>query len=516
VLCWGVRQIGGKVVSARIEQPRQFSVRYGARHPWLAPRFRAGLYLIWRAAVAGFRPALFLSLCAAALWFSAQAFQELPRPAPPAPSLEAQVSAALHDAVPAGRDRHAFWVAAIESSLNSPARGVPDIAGAHAFAGSYVAIRGRDALALELLAEGRRTERVEAALRALPAWERAHRMEAVLAEALQRGRAAGFEPPELAFAPPLLRARLERAQTLFGPALADAETWFIDPGSRALSLQAASGLGSTGDRLYSDIRGAVVQGCALAGIPGRRIGQCRVGFLPKPPPDAVLAGLNLAVAGADSEREVGARIAKAAWAADRLDPGLAARLALGPDPVLGQEAVLAAIMPALIEAGTAWTQPARYGAMVREAAIEAETSARIDVAARDRVFDALTAIRREVGALSAVHLADAIRSPEDAERLAHLVQASGGRVVALHALTGPELLVAIDAPFQGESLNWSILDWPRGPQRDLGLAVTACLMAILVLALTLHSGFRRRRGGAPGAFERLDAAMSRLILGRNL
>ena len=506
----------GEALSVRATQPRQFSARYGARHPWLAPWPRAGLYLIWRGLVAGLRPAMVLLLLCAAAVFAWQAFSELPRPDLSALSPSEQVSAALHDAVPGGIGRHAFWTTRIETCLETPPRSLPDIGCARAFASSYVAIRGREALALELLAEGRRPERVEAQLRALPAWDRERRIGAALAQASTQGAAKNLQPPGLVFAPEDLIARLNRAEALFGPALEEAEAWFADPDGRALSLRSAAGLSTGRERLYGDVRGAVVHGCALAGMPGRRVGQCRVGFLPKPQADPVMAGLALAAAGADPERQVGARIAKAAWAAGRLDPELAALLALGPDPDLGREAVLAALMPVLAEAGTAWSEPTRYRERVRRAAIEAQNAAGIDIAARDRVFDALTGMRRDVGALSTVRMADAIDMPEAAERLAQFVEAVGPQMAALHSLTGSKLL---DAIAQGEpetALDGSVLDWPRHVQRDIALASGALLAAIIVLKLTLYSGFRRRRGGAPGVFERVDAVMSRLILGRNV
>ena len=503
-------------MSAWIEKPLRFSTRYGARHPWLAPWPRAGFYLVWRGIVAGLRPTLFLLLLGSALWFSNQVLRGLPQVAVAPLTLQEQVDQALFDATPAGADRHAFWVSEIEASLSAPAGGVPDIERARVFAGSYVSIRGREALALELLSSGRRAGRVEAQLRALPAWERVQRIDAVLAEPLEQGEAFGYRPPELVFAPPSLRSRLARAEALFGPALRDAEAWFIDPRGRALSLQAAPGLSSAQDHLYGDVRGALVHGCALAGVPGRRFGQCRVGFLPKPQEDPILAGLALAVAGAEPERRVGARIAKAAWAAGRLDRRLATRLALGPDPELGREAVLASLMPILSEAGTAWTQPARYEDVLRHAALEAQDSARIDVDARDRFFDALAAMRRQIGALSSVRIADGVRSIEHAESLALLVETAGPRIVALHALSGAQGVAAIERGAEGPALDWNFMDWPWARQRDFGLAVASVLAAVLLLGLTLNSGFRRRRGGAPGVFERFDATMSRLILGRNL
>ncbi len=503
-------------MTAWAEQPQRFSVRYGARNPWLAPRPRAALYLVWRGLVAGFRPALFLSLLAASVVFAGLAAQILPRPSAPPPSLSLAIDRALFEAVPADADRHAYWVDVLEASLQVERRTMPDIAQARAVASAYMAMRGREALALELLADGRRRSHVEAELRAQPAWIRERRLREAVEVRLEAGRAQGLEPETLIFAPRVLRVRLQRADALFGPALSDAEAWFVAPGDRALALDALPGLTPRTARLYGDLRGLVVRGCALGALMNRPTGQCRIGFLPKPQADPVLAGLSLAVAGAAPERRSGARIIKAAWAAGLLDASLAEEISFGPDPVLGREAVLASAMPVLAQAGEAWTQPARFDTASARVAQEAGRAARINTRERDRLFDAFTALRREVGALSAMRLADTVRDIEDAEELARLAQAADGRLLALHAFKGPELLAVLDAGEAQEVERWDVWAWPRRAQHFAALSLAALLAALGVLGLSLYHGRKRRRGGSPGMFERIDAAMSRLTLGRNL
>jgi len=502
-------------VSAWIEHPQRFSVRYGARHPWLAPWPRAALYLIWRGLIAGLRPALFLGAVAAAIVFAVLAAQALPRPAAAPPSLSAAIDNALHQAVPDGADRHRFWVDMLDGSLQAPRRTMPDIAQARSVARSYVALRGREQLALEWLADGRRLSHVEAELRAQPAWMRERLLAEAIESRLEAGRAQGLDPETLIFAPMNVRVRLQRAEALFGPALGDAEAWFVDPGGRALALDALPGLTPRTPRLYGDVRGLVVRGCALLTQLTRPTGQCRVGFLPKPQADPVLAGLSLAVAGAAPERRAGARIVKAAWAAGLLEATLAQELAFGPDLVLGREAVLASAMPVLAEAGQAWTQPARFETASVQAMAEAARAAGIDTERRDQVFDAFTALRREVGALSALRLADTVRSVDDAERLARLAEAAEGRLLALHVFTRSELLTAVDTREAEPAEPLDVLAWPERAQRFAGLSIVSVLLALSLLGLSLYSGLKRRRGGAPGLLERIDAIMSRLILGRN-
>lgn len=459
---------------------------------------------------------MFLCLVLLSLACALLAAQSVPRPAAPPPSVSAAIDQAIYRAVPAQTDRHAYWADALAASLHASPQSMPDIAQTRSLAAAYIAMRGREALALDLLADGRRLSQVEAELRAQPAWRRERRLDEAVEARLEAGRAQGLEPETLVFAPRSVRLRLQRADALYGPALADAESWFVDPGGRALALGALPGLTPHSARLYGDVRGLIVHGCALGALMNRSTGQCRIGFLPKPQADPILAGLALAVAGAAPERRAGARIVKAAWAAGLLDAALAEDIAFGPDPALGREAVLASAMALLAQAGEAWTQPARFDAASSRAAREAARAARINTRERDRLFDAFTALRREVGALSAMRLADAVGHIEDAEELARLAEAADGRLLAVHALTGSDLLAAIDTG-EAEAIEpLDVLAWPQRAQQYAALALATILAALGVLGLSLYCGWARRRGGAPGLLERIDAVMSRLILGRNI
>ena len=51
---------------------------------------------------------------------------------------------------------------------------------------------------------------------------------------------------------------------------------------------------------------------------------------------------------------------------------------------------------------------------------------------------------------------------------------------------------------------------------QLLLAALLATLAVAMLGIVLISGRIRRSGGSPGALERIDGEVSRLILGRNL
>ena len=489
-----------------------YSARYGARHPFLAPWPAAALYLAWRILVAAVRPALFLALILAAGWFGLSAARQIPQLTDAEPASQPRLEQAFSSAGRSRSDRRAIWLEGVDLALQGGMRRAPDLPLAESYLQAALSIEGREALAMALMADGRRTQAVEAELRAVVAMERQARLDAALADLEQAGLDAGLEPPSLILAPADLRGRLDRARTLYGPALGEAAAWFVEPRGRALALQSLPGLPDASPVLYGDVRDVLVQGCALALASGRRIGQCRVGFLPKPDADPVLAGLSLAVFNASDAERSAARIAKAAYAAGRLDRELATQLALGGDEDLGREALLAAIMPVLTEAGSAWTQPVRFTGALEAAASDAVRASRIEPDVRARVFAALGEVRREAGALAALRLADALRRPEDAERLGLLAERSGPQLLALHALDRAVLadLVAGSRP---RALVFERL--PQSAQRDGALAAGLLLLALMMLAATVIMGFRRVRGGAPGGMERLDGVVTRLILGKN-
>ncbi len=503
-------------MSVLTQRPQRFSARYGARHPWLAPWPRAGLYLVWRGVVAAFRPFVFLGLIAVAVVSAVFAAQELPRPQTTTLSLSARIDQALYDALEPTGDRHQQWVVLLDRALQASPRTMPDIVQARSIATSYVAMRGPESLGLELLSEGRNPRLIEAELRALPAWQRRERLDDAIADQLLIGAEQGFQPAALVFAPAILQNRLGRAEQLYAPTFVEAERWFVEPGARALALDALPGLNPDVARIYDDVRDLVVQTCAVAMQLGRGGGQCRVGFLPKPQADPVMAGLTLGVVGAEPERRAGARLAKAAWAAEQLHPELAEALAFGPDVELGLAATLASAMPLMVDAGEVWTQPNRFEGAARAASREAALAAGMDQRWRDRVYDSLTALRREVGALAALRLLDTVATVEEAETLVRIAEASEGQLLALHTLVGPELIARIEDQRPPRSRVRSLLEWPERAHRYSALSVLALLAAFAVLAISLWGGWKRKQGRPPGPLERFDAAVSRLILGRNL
>ena len=491
---------------------RAHSARYGARHPMLAPWPNLAAYLVWRAFIITIRPAIFLGLLIGGGWLlvtagqSAQTGQRLSAP----PSV--QIETAFKAAAPDRTSRQHIWLDGMYDALDVGPRAAPDLGLAESYAEAAILIEGREQLALQLLSQTRRAAMVEAELRGRPALERAAMLDDAIERVLEAGRDRGLHPPTLILAPERLRLRLERARRLYGPALDGAAGWFIDPGARALALASLPGSPAEAAVLYGDSRDVLVQGCAMAQAAGRQVGQCRVGFLPKPDADPVLTGLAVAVIGADEADRPGARIVKAAYAAGMLDPRFAERLAFGADPVLGREAVLTALMPVLGEAGQAWTQPVRYGERLKEASTEAAASVERDAGTRRRVFQALAAVSRDAGALAAIRLASTIGAVHEAERLAMLAEIDGARLLALHHLA-PE---ALDRLVRDESDRDSALgDWSRQDRITAIIGAGLVASAFALFFISLIAGVLQARTGRPGWLARLDGAATRLMLGKN-
>lgn len=495
------------------DRNRAYSARYGARDPLLAPWPRVAVYLVWRAFVALIRPALFVGLIAAGAWLLLIAVQAAPTSTAVTAPLSLQIEQAFASAGAGRENRRALWLDRVEAALRTPGRAAPDLPLIESYLDAAIAIEGREALAMEMFAQGRRAASVEADLRGRPAPEQAALMAEALGQMLEAGRNAGLEPPAMILAPANLRVRIERARTLYGPTFQAAALWFVEPGGRALALENLPAVQSGAPVLYGDVRDVIVQACAVAQDTGRAVGQCRVGFLPKPQSDPVLAGLSLAVLSADAAARPGARLIKAAYASGRLSPGLARALALGPDPVLGREALLAAVMPVLGEAGEAWTQPVRYEAQLIEAAAEAAAAAHISDDERGAVYAAFGAVRREAGALPALRLAAVLEHPSDAERLAVLTEAAGPPLLALADLDRAQLDALVAGGMEPRAASLS--DWPRRAKLQAGAGAAMIMAALALLLGSIAAGALRARGGRPGWFERLDGAVSRLMLGKN-
>ncbi|MFW5660733.1 MAG: hypothetical protein ACOC05_05030, partial [Oceanicaulis sp.] len=313
-------------------------------------------------------------------------------------------------------------------------------------------------------------------------------------------------PPELVFASDKTRRAIERARRLYGPAIEGAESWFVSPSGRALALSRTPGLG-TGGELYGGVRDSVAWGCALALQTPRAPAACR--SIPPAEPDAALAALSVLGPAYDGDLRVGARIYKAALASGLADPELADMIVFGRGgEAFGREAALAAAMPLLADADAAFGQPPLYDDAARRAALEYGRATGDAEAERRIVFEALGRLRRSEGALASVRLVAALRTPEDAVRLLTLADAAPGRVLALHDRLGEEMFALVEPERP-----------PRTPERGALIAAIAFAGLALALALViavLASGAMRRRGGPPGPFERLDAAVTRLILGRNI
>jgi len=492
-----------------------YSARYGACDPILAPWPRTLVYLVWRLFMALLRPSLFAGLLVLAGYFTLRALEDAPRlPLGAPPSAIERMETAFQNATPSGADPLGYWNDLVAGALNAPARGGYDLLLARSHARSLGAIMSRDALALYILSENRRPDRVEAELRAGPVWQREQMLEAALTEAMALGAAQGFEPPELIFTPPMTQARLRRAAGLFERLLEAADAWFVRSGGQALSVSALPGFQARNGEsvtLYGDVRDIIVQGCALAREGRFRVEACEDAGLPRVDSDPVLAGLSLAAADIAAGYQIaGVRISKAARAAGLLDDDFAARLALGVDATLGREAFMAAVMPLLYEAGEVYAQPVRYVAMARAAATQYRSAARLDTRQNRRVYQALSTVRRHESALIAVRIAGVITSEEDARRLEVLADVSDGKLLSLHAQLGRDMLAIAGSPPR------NAVYWPQSVKQHLALAAGLLLLGFLLVLIVVVSGMRRRVEGEPGWLERLDASASRLILGRNI
>lgn len=494
-------------------QSRTYSARYGARDPLLASWPRLLAYMVWRAIITALRPVLFLGLLMAAGALLASAARQWPQAYEPGPPLSVQLETAFQNAGPDGANRRALWIERVEAALAPTFQSAPDLPLAESYLDAAISIEGREALALERLARDRRTGSIEAELRAHTAAQRAEALNDAVEALLSAGVEAGYQPATLILAPEPMRQRLDRARRLYGPALGASELWFADPGGQALALASLPGVQPGAPTLYGDVRDVLVQACALAQASGRSVSQCRVGFLPKPAADPILAALSLAVFSADEGDVSGARLIKTGYAAGLLDAYGAEQLAFGPDRVLGREALLAAVMPVIAEAGEAWTQPVRYAAPLRTAALEAARAGRVDQDQRSRAFAAMAALRRDVGSLTAMRLSTSVSSADDAERLALLSELAGRRLLALSDLDPDQLVQLTQVPDARRRPGFS--DWPQRARLQALLGGGLIVMAVLVLLASMVRGYLRRRGGGPGGLERLDAAVTRLILGKN-
>jgi hypothetical protein len=493
----------------------RYSWRYGARDPWLAPWPRTALYLIWRALFASVRPAVFMALAAASLALAFLAFNEPGAgPLPPTASEPAiaggggaRLDRRLRAAIPANTHPRAVWEAQINRALDAGPWRTPDLALAESLALALPAIEGEDALAFSILTENRSAAHVEAELRARPVWVREQRLRAALEARLAQG--AHLDPPYLIFASPDTARRLDRARTLYGPARDAAEAWFAAPRGAAIHLPALAGWrGERPVTLFGDARDLVIHGCALAIEAGRRIAACA--SMPEGSPDPVLTGLLLHAAAVPGEGGAGPRLAAAAYASGHLDAETARLLALGRDQALAREALLAALMPLMVEAGAVMREPWRYQAQASTAVRDYVDAAQIDLFQYGGVTNALSAVRRSDGAIAALRTASWMAGPRDAARLTRAAEARPGHLLAFDALAGAQMLEAAREPAPAPGP----VQTPRRAML-IALALVPGVLALAMVAAALNGAAKGRRRRRPGALTRLDAAMTVLILGRN-
>ena len=491
---------------------RTYSERYGARSPWLAPRWRVAAYLAWRALFALFRPLVFVLLCAGALFSLYRALDTAPSQALTAPqTLSERFDSALYSAVRARgeADTLSRWRAEIDQSLAPALSGPPDLPRARSFAVSLPALMGREALALYLMQDQRRPELMQADLAAMPVWRREQIIKGVLDG---RHQSAGLDDEAVWIreASPRAQQRYQRAKALYGPSYEAAEAWFHSPEGLAINLVALPGVDETLSparaRVLPDARELIVQGCALARTQGQRVPACERAQLVLPDADPVRAALALSLH--DPALDPAAvRLALAARAAGRLDGDWLTDLTLGPPARERDMRLLTALMPILADADQIHARPETCHARCAAAMEELRGMAGLDDGRRQSWFAAFEEIRRNEGALVALRVSDTLRTFEDGHALARLSVISEGRMLAGRILLG-EALVALEP-----SEIFFRTDFDRS---QLLLAALLATLAVAMLGIVLISGRIRRSGGSPGALERIDGEVSRLILGRNL
>ena len=491
---------------------RTYSERYGARSPWLVERWRVLVYLVWRGLFAALRPALFMLLCLAALFFVWRGLQATPSAfLTPPPSLQLRLEHAMQEAAlaQAGPDILTAWQMELDSALAPSGVGSPDILRVRSFAASLPALMGHEALALHLLRSERRPEILQAELSAMPAWRREQIISDVL-DTQARRAGAGDGPSWIGQSSPSVQRRYARAEALFGRSLEAAERWFHRPEGTALNISAFPGLraqpSSQAVLVMPDARELVLQGCALARAQGVRAPGCERAQLTLPQPDAVRAALALLLN--DSAIDPApVRLALVARAAGRLEGAWLDDLVLGPASPEREMKLLTALMPVLAEAEQYAQRPETCRTVCEAALEEFRRTAELDLAELQRWFAAYERVRRLEGALTTIRVSDVLCENGDVHALVRLAAVSEGRLLAAHALLGDSL------PDIGRD---EIFFQPDFLSPDFLIAWAFSSLAALMLGIVMICGHLRRRGGAPGALERLDGMASRLILGRNI
>ena len=497
---------------AQTDRSRTYSERYGARSPWLSGPVRAGVYLIWRGVFAALRPVLFLGLLIAAGWFAYRGLEAAPGGALQLPqSLSEQFDAALHEAAnPASADPIlSRWNTELTQSLRPGPTGGPDLLRAQSFAASLPAMMGEEALALHLMRHERRPDMMQVDLVAMPVWRRDQIVTGVLDARSDDAQRQGMDPVWLIESSPDVQHRFARAQRLYGSSLQAAEHWFVRPGSQALNLEAFADLvtaQATDPVILPDAREVIALGCALARSHGQNVPACNRARPAPVSADPVRTALALSVFDAQLETSA-VRLALAARAAGRLDGDWLEALVLGPAAPERDLRLLTALMPVLAEADRYYAQPGTCQLACTRAMAEFAMRAGYDAAARRDWFAAYDQVRRQDGALVTIRVSHTLTEAEAVTALVRISAISEGRLLAASVLLGDELTELDDA----ENIFWRV-----GEDLNLVLAAALAGLALLLLGIVLISGGFRRSGGAPGALERFDGQVSRLILGRNV
>lgn len=244
------------------------------RAPRDAGLVRRALWSLWRLISSAARPALFTGLLIAAGAAAMAGLQQLgPGPALSDPAM--RLARAFESLAPDAQGAAGLWAEAMDSAMRPRLSGPPDIELAVSLAHAFEDMAGRERFASLAWARSHAMphERAEASLRAMPVWIRARELELVWQRAYRGQSLPSLNPPALALAPERARARMMRAQDLYGGVDAVAAGFFSGQSPGAINLATLPGLALEGEVwLPADAQacaGGDALSCRLAGLGGR-------------------------------------------------------------------------------------------------------------------------------------------------------------------------------------------------------------------------------------------------------
>ena len=482
--------------------------------PWEASIPGVALWLVWRFFFKGLQPAWMLASLAALAWFGAQwlsAAGGIAAVSDPQPDRNERLGTVIRPHLPLGADARRFWNAQMVAALDGDRRRRPDIDRFRSWAALGPDLVGRERLALETLAGPAGPAALDARLRAGPDWERRHALQDAFAAELARGEDVDLQPPQLAFADLAVVQRQSVSLFQWSVAHASAEMFFRGDHRGQFEMRSLSGLvadGARDTRLYGGVRHLVMQACARGGA---GIAACAEPIIPREAPDDVRYALAALEAGLvrlqlpASLSQSGAEVLQAARQAGRLTPALEAELTARLPALIPPSLLDAWLADSPEDMGLAFANPGR-ARLAMHAAIDLRTHP--DAVAVSELLREIAMVRRETSAITAIRVMPAIGTVGDAAAMHQTARVAGPALLALVELTGRDAFTVLEAP---EAVS---LPGPD-PHVRKGLSL-AGLSAIIVLLLTVIRLATPRQIRDASRLSYLDAAVSRLCLGRKI